>query len=72
MIRQKLERSSLLRIVGAFVAAFSVAMGLLVLFVIPGACSFVGGLQLLILAFLFIIGVFTFLLGQVLVWKKRG
>ena len=53
----------ILRTAGAFTAVFSLVVGLLVLFVIPGACSFVGGLQLVLLGFLFLAGVFAFLLG---------
>lgn len=71
MVKQNLSGSSLLRIAGGFIAVFSVAMTLLVLFVIPGACSFLGGLQLLILGFLFIIGGLIFFLGTALSWKKR-
>lgn len=54
-----------LRVAGAFIAAFSLVMGLLVTFVIPGACSFLGGLELIILGFLFIIGVLAFIFGQI-------
>ncbi len=70
MIRHDSSGSNLLRIGGAFTAVFSLVVGLLVLFVIPGACSFVGGLQLIILGFLFIGGVFAFLIGLVLSRKK--
>ena len=62
---------SALRIGGAFTAVFSVLVGALVLFAIPTACSFVGSLQLIILGFLFIGGVLTFLFGQALAWKRR-
>ncbi len=55
-----------LRIGGAFTAIFSLAMGLLVLFVIPSACTFVGSLQLAILGLLFLGGLFVFLFGLVL------
>lgn len=71
MIKQNSSGSNLLRIVGGFVAIFSLVMSLLVLFVIPGACSFVGSLQLIILSFLFIGGVFSFLLGEILSRKKE-
>ena len=54
-----------LRIGGGFTAIFSLAMGLLVLFVIPSACSFLGGIELVILGFLFIIGVLAFIVGKV-------
>ncbi len=71
MVTQNPVGSSLLRLSGAFIAVFSLVIGLLVLFVIPGACTFVSGIQLILLGFLFIIGVLAFLLGQVLVWKRR-
>ncbi len=58
--------SSALRIGGAFTAAFSLVVGMLVLFVIPAACSFVSGFELLLLGGLFIIGVLIFLIGLVL------
>ena len=70
MVKHNSSGSNLLRITGGFVAIFSLAMGLLILFAIPGACSFVGSLQLIILGFLFIGGVFTFLLGEILSRKK--
>ncbi len=72
MIRQKQAGSSVLRIGGAFTAVFSLAIGLLVLFVIPGACSFVSGLQLILLGLLFVVGVLAFLIGNALLRKKRG
>ena len=63
--------NDVLRIAGAFVAVFSLVVGMLVLFVIPGSCSFVGGLELLMLSLLFILGVITFLLGAALSWNGR-
>lgn len=66
------NRTSPLTIGGAFTAIFSLVMGVLVLFVIPGACRFLSGLQLLILGFVFIIGLLIFLLGLVWSpWQKR-
>ncbi len=64
-------KGSVLRIAGAFTAIFSLAVGLLVLFVIPSACSFVSGLLLIFLGFLFIIGGLAFLLGSVMLRRKR-
>ena len=64
-------KGSVLRIAGAFTAIFSLAVGLLVLLVIPGACSFVSGVQLIVLGFLFIIGVLAFFLGNALLHKKQ-
>lgn len=72
MLRQStITNISLLRVGGAFTAVFSLAMGLLVLYVIPVACSFVGSLQLAILALLFVGGVLAFLIGVVLSRRKR-
>lgn len=71
MVNRGKPGSYLLCVVGAVIAGFSLVMGLLILFVIPGACTFLSGLQLLILGFLFIIGVLTCLLGLVLVRRKR-
>ena len=64
--------SLLLRTGGAFTAVFSLVMGLLVLFVIPSACSFLSGLELIILGFLFIVGVASFFLGNALLRRKMG
>jgi hypothetical protein len=70
MIGQNPTGSNLMRVGGAFTAVFSLAVGLLVLFVIPSACSFVSGLELILLGFLFVIGVFTFFLGNTLLHRK--
>ncbi len=71
MIKQSpTTTSSILRTGGAFTAVFSLAMGLLVLFVIPGACTFLSGLELLILGFLFVAGVIAFFIGNGLSRKK--
>jgi len=72
MIKQNPVGSSLLRIGGAFTAVFSLAVGLLVLFIIPGACTFLSGLELIFLGFLFIIGVLAFFFGNALSRKKIG
>ncbi len=71
MALQNPTSGNLLRIGGAFTAVFSLAMGLLVLFVIPGACSFVGSLQILILGSLFVIGGLAFLFGRALLGRQR-
>ncbi len=63
-------KGSVLRIAGAFTAVFSLAVGLLVLFVIPSACTFVSSLQLAILGVLFLGGLFVFLFGLVLSRRK--
>ena len=64
------DTGTILLIGGAFTVVFSLVVGLLVLFVIPVACIFVSGLQLLFLGFLFIIGVIGFFLGNALSRKK--
>ncbi len=62
----------LIRLTGGFIAAFSFVMGLLVLLVIPGGgCSFLGAIELLILAVLFLMGLSLFLFGHIRIWKKR-
>ncbi len=71
MVNQRNQGSRLLCIVGAVIAGFSVVMGLLVLFVIPGACNFLGGLALILLGFLFIMGVVASLLGLVLLRRRK-
>ena len=71
MIYDSPVTGSTLRLGGAFTTVFSVVAGLLVLFVIPVACTFVSGIQLIILGFLFVIGLLVFLLGQALVWKQK-
>ena len=68
MIKPNYSNDSILRVGGAFTAAFSLAMGILILYVIPGACSFVGSIQLVILGFLFVAGIFAFLIGSV--WQR--
>ena len=71
MVVQRPIGNSLLRTGGAFTAITSLAMGLLFLFVIPIACSFVGSLLLIILGFLFIAGLLSFFLGNALMWRSR-
>jgi hypothetical protein len=63
--------SNRLRIVGGFVAIFSLVMSLLVLFAIPSGCIFVGNLQWIILSFLFLGGIATILIGETLSRKKE-
>ena len=77
MIRQSTVTtgSSVLRLGGAFIVAFSVVAGLLLLFAIPSSCRFVSGLQLMFLGLFLIIGLLVFLAGQLkkrLDAKKRG
>ncbi len=70
MDNQNPTSRSLVRVGGAFTAVFGLVVGLLVLFVIPSACSFLTSLELLILAFLFVGGVLTFFLGDALLRRK--
>ena len=60
------EMWRVLSLAGGFTAVFSLVIGILLVFVVPGACSFVGAIQLLIIGFLFIAGIATFLIGKVL------
>lgn len=62
---------NLLRYGGAYISIFSVVIGLLVLFAIPVACSYVGSIQLVILGLLFVLGVMAFLAGTVFSWRRR-
>ena len=60
MVNRGKPGSYLLCVVGAVIAGFSLVVGLLILFVIPRACTFLSGLQLLILGSvlpLFILGI---------------
>ncbi len=72
MIKQNSSGSNRWRIVGCFVAIFSLVMSLLVLFAIPSGCIFVGNLQLIILSFLFLGGIATIFIGEILSRKKVG
>ncbi len=72
MIRLNPAGNNPLSIGGLVAMVFSAAMGLLVLFVIPSACSFVGSFELLILGFMFLIGGVAFLLGKALLWRRKG
>jgi hypothetical protein len=60
-----------LSILGIVLAVFSVVVGLLVLFVIPGGCAFLGGLELVILAGLLLAGVFTWLAGRLVLRRAN-
>lgn len=66
-----IDKSCLLRIGGAFVAVFSLAISALILFAIPIGCTFVGSLQLLILSFLFVLGCIAFFIGIAASRKKK-
>jgi len=64
------NNGSVLRLGGMFTVVLSVAVGLLVLFVLPTACSVVGGLQLVFLGFLGFLGLCVFIVGLVLLRRK--
>ena len=64
------DTGTILRIGGGFTAIFSLAMSLLILFVIPIAFTFIGSLQLVILGLLFLGGLLVFLFGLVLSRRK--
>ncbi len=55
-----------LTILGAVMSIFSLVVGLLVLFVIPGRYPAVVGLELLMLAALFVVGIFLFVAGKII------
>lgn len=68
-MNRTLTTSSVLRTVGALMAAFTVVGGLVVLFVIP--CNrYASAFCLLSLGFLFLIGVIVFLVG--FISSRRG
>ncbi len=56
--------------VGAGVAVFSLLAGLIIFFT-PSSCSFIGSIQLLMLAFLFIAGLITLISGLPSYLKAR-
>lgn len=66
-----LSASQVLTTTGLVTTLFSVVAGALVLFVIPGACSFLGGLEVVMLAFLFVFGVAAFTVGKILGRRKK-
>lgn len=68
---QNYTPSDILRIGGIFTIAFSVITGLLVAFVLPTACSIVGGLGLVFLGFLLFIGLLAFASGLILQRRNR-
>ena len=64
------DTGTILRIGGGFTSIFGLVMGLLILFLVPIACTFIGSLQLVILGLLFLGGLFVFLFGLVLSRRK--
>ncbi len=67
---QAISGSKVLRLTGGVIALFSLVVGLLVLFVIPMACSFIGSLGLIALFILFVLGGLTFVIGEIMSRKK--
>ena len=66
-----MPKSNLVRNSGGLAALFSLAVVLLILFVLPAACSVVFGFQVVIFAFVFILGILAFIVGQTMVWFKK-
>ena len=64
--------STVLRTGGMFTVAFSVVIGMLVVFVLPVACSIFGGLELLFLGILNLLGIVAFITGLVLSKKQSA
>ena len=64
------ENGNLWRIGGASTAIFSALVGALLL-VTPIACTFVGGLQLLFLVFLFLVGVIALAVGLIVARRHK-
>ncbi len=71
MIKRNHTNGELLYLGGVFTAAFSAVVGAIILFATPIACTFVGSLQLLILGFLFLIGVSALLIGVAMSRKSK-
>jgi hypothetical protein len=66
-----MPKSNLVRNGGGLAALFSLAVVLLILFAVPAACSVVFGFQVVIFAFIFLLGVLAFIVGQSMMWFKR-
>ncbi len=64
-------RANLVRNAGGLAALFSLAIVLLIMFALPAACSVVFSFQLVIFAFIFLVGLLAFLGAQTLLWFKR-
>ena len=71
MVAQNPSRQHVLHVGGLFITIFSLVMVLLSLFVLPSACSFVGGLQVVFLAFMLIVGIVILLLANTVFRNKR-
>ena len=71
MDKENPSRNSLLRITGAVISLSSLILGLLVMFVASGSCSFVSALALVILFVLVITGGIIFLIGQLFSWREH-
>lgn len=72
MENQRTPISSLMATTGAVTAIFSLVVTALILSnIIPGFCSFVSGLQLVFLAFLFVLGSLAFFFGRAISRGRR-
>jgi hypothetical protein len=69
MIIQDVKASDWMKIGGFLTIVSSIVMGLFVLFGPSAACSFVSGLLLLMLGFIFITGMVVFLIRAI--WSKK-
>ncbi|MDO8568773.1 MAG: hypothetical protein Q7R57_08685 [Dehalococcoidales bacterium] len=66
-----LTTGQILTVLGAVTAGFSIVAGLLFVFAFPAACTFLGGLGIVILAGLFVAGMITFGIGRFLVYRQN-
>ena len=64
-------RTNMVRNAGGLAALFSLAIVLLILFALPAACSVVFSFQIVIFAFIFLLGLLAFLGAQMMLWFKR-
>ncbi len=71
MVALNPPRQHVMHVSGLFITIFSVVVGLLLVFVIPSACSFLGGLQIVLLGLLLIAGLIVLLLAHTVFRNKR-
>ncbi len=68
---EQLSIGKVLWILGIVTSAFSVGVGLLVMYVIPSSCSWLTSLELGILGLLFIAGLATLVTGKLMMRKGK-
>ena len=61
-----------LHVAGMFLTVFCALATMLIVFVLPAACSFVFGMQLVLLAFLFMTGIVMILVGFLLAKRESN